>query len=436
MTANYVVSLSGLMNFFRDDPNCIAKGEVKFTSNYVLEVRVDGFEVIAKVRASMKDRSYKVGLKTDGKGAIVSGGCECPRGEWLCSHMAATAIYANKKGFSKTDLPNSWIARPKKHMKLSDNVKTTDDFFQSKKPEHRATTRPVTEEDKAVFLNSLKKNNVDCPFRWLLSPETTEETDPIAPPLIEELLPLFASNKDLFLQRVQVTPEQRQWVAEKTKEQRKSYFWGRYRRLRLTASNFGKVLKAIQRNENTGRPFPPSLFKSLKGEYNLQKKDAIIWGQMHEETALKQYKMLTGNQVLHSGLQLFPCGYLGCSPDGIIIANASAGNYGALEIKCPWKYREFTMKEMLSMEKTNNSLFKDFYFTESLQLNPEHSYWHQVQAEMTAVGATWAHFVVWTKKDLHVSLVLKDPNWDTVNIPKLSNFYLNVLLPTCYTEDE
>ena len=60
MTANYVVSLSGLMNFFRDDPNCIAKGEVKFTSNYVLEVRVDGFEVIAKVRASMKDRSYKV----------------------------------------------------------------------------------------------------------------------------------------------------------------------------------------------------------------------------------------------------------------------------------------------------------------------------------------------------------------------------------------
>ena len=38
MAAEYVVSLSGLVNFFHDDPNCIAKGEVKFTLDYVLEV--------------------------------------------------------------------------------------------------------------------------------------------------------------------------------------------------------------------------------------------------------------------------------------------------------------------------------------------------------------------------------------------------------------
>ena len=181
----------------------------------------------------MKDSSYKVGLKTDGKGAILSCSCECPRGEWICSHMAAAAIYANKKGFSKTDLLSSWIARPRKHKKQSEKVKTTDAYFTSSKPGYRATTRPVTEEDKAAFLNDLKDNDVDCPFRWLLSPETMEFIDPSAPPFIEDLLPLFASNMDMFLQKIQGTQEQRKWVAEKTKDQRQSHFWGRYRRLIL-----------------------------------------------------------------------------------------------------------------------------------------------------------------------------------------------------------
>ena len=156
---------------------------------------------------------------------------------------------------------------------------------------------------------------------------------------------------------------------------------------------------------------------------------------MHEETALAQYKVATGNQVLQSGLQLFPCGYLGRSPDGIVIPQECSGNHRALESKCPWKYRELTVQDMVVMKQETNSL-KDFFLTEDLNLNPKHSYWHQVQGEITSVGATWAHFVAWTKKDLYVTLVPKDPNWESINIPKLSNFYLNVLLPACYTVDD
>ena len=363
MAAECVVSLSGLVNFCHDDLNCIAKGEVTFTSDYVLEVQLEGFELFAKVRASMKDRSYKVGLKADGTGASLSGSCECPRGEWICSHMAAAAIYANKKGLSKTDLPNSCIARPRKHKNQSDKVKTTDAYFTSSKLGYRATTRPVTEEDKAAFLTDLTDNDVDCPFRWLLSPETTEFIDPIAPPVIDDILPLFASNRDVFLQNSQVTQEQRKWVAEETKDQLQNPFWGRYRRLRLTGSNFWKVLQAIKHNKNTGRPFLPSLFKSLTGEYTLQKRDAIIWVQMQEKTALAQYQVATGKQVLQSGLHLFPCGYLGCSPDGIVIPQECSGNHGALESKCPWKYRDLTVKVMVLMEQAKSSL-KDFCLTE------------------------------------------------------------------------
>ena len=52
--------------------------------------------------------------KVNGDGNILNNSsCECLRGSWICSHIDATAIYANRLGLSKTDLPNSWIARPK-----------------------------------------------------------------------------------------------------------------------------------------------------------------------------------------------------------------------------------------------------------------------------------------------------------------------------------
>ena len=71
--------------------------------------------------------SDSVAIIVDGEGGISDASCDCPRGSWLCSHMAATAIYANKKGLSKTDLPNSWISRPKRNATIES--KTMADFF-------------------------------------------------------------------------------------------------------------------------------------------------------------------------------------------------------------------------------------------------------------------------------------------------------------------
>ena len=108
--------------------------------------------------------------------------------------------------------------------------------------------------------------DVDFPFRWLLSVEKPMEK----PLFVEDLLPHFDNSKEEFLSCARVTPEQQIRVA-KNKEQRKSKYWGLYSRLWL-ASNFRAILKAIDRNQLKGRPFPPSLFMSLKGEYNLQTK--------------------------------------------------------------------------------------------------------------------------------------------------------------------
>ena len=167
-SAQRVVSLSGLLRFFKEDSNAVNKGEVTFNSGFVLKVVLNEMEISASVRASMKDRSYKGCLIVDGNGNIDSASCECPRGNWLCSHMAATAIYVNNKGFSKTNLPNSWIARPKQASKMQESEpQMMGDFFQSPKPNYCATSRAPNSEYAGFLLAELAQRNVDCPFRWL-----------------------------------------------------------------------------------------------------------------------------------------------------------------------------------------------------------------------------------------------------------------------------
>ena len=91
-------------------------------------------------------------LTVDGSGGIACAHCECPRGNWICSHMAATAIYANKKDLSKTDLPNSWIACPKKH--LNQQVNTVSSLFPSNKLDFTAISREVSAGDIDFLLES------------------------------------------------------------------------------------------------------------------------------------------------------------------------------------------------------------------------------------------------------------------------------------------
>ena len=43
-----------------------------------------------------------------------------------------------------------------------------------------------------------------------------------------------------------------------------------------------------------------------------------MWGQMHEFKAVQDYIKLTGNIVKPVDVVLLPCGFLGCSPDGLI----------------------------------------------------------------------------------------------------------------------
>ena len=291
-----VITLSGMLRFFKDDQNSIENGQQKFKSGFVLEVQMRDHMINGKIRASMKDKCYAVSLKVNRDGNILTGSCECPRGNWICSHMAATAIYANKRGLSKTDLPNSWIARPKQAAKQ--DGKTMEDFFPCSRPDYKATQRDVSQQDRLFLHKKLNNTAVLCPMKWLLEPEPEGlSKQSLEPVLIDDVLEEFIRDKDIFVEKCKVSEEQIAWLAEHTTEQRNCQVWGKFRRLRLTGSNSGDVLGAIERHTIFNRPYPPSLFKKLGGEYCIGTKESIMWGQMQESLAINQYMKATGNSV-------------------------------------------------------------------------------------------------------------------------------------------
>ena len=123
-----MISLAAILKFFKEDSNTFEKGEKKYQADHVLKLEINDLDVSAMVKASLKNFSYKIILALDGSGGNASWKCDCPRGNWICSHMAAAAIYTHKKGVSKTYLPNTWIKRPKtKHDKA---VTTLKSFFE------------------------------------------------------------------------------------------------------------------------------------------------------------------------------------------------------------------------------------------------------------------------------------------------------------------
>ena len=119
--------------------------------------------------------------------------------------MAATALYANKKGVSKPNLTNSWIAKPKKAAKV--DSKTVADLFPSPRPQYRATSRECTPADCDVLHRTLAKLSVDgmqCPMQWITGAEPLNQSaNLIFIYFIEELLEDFITDKDSFYQKGQ-----------------------------------------------------------------------------------------------------------------------------------------------------------------------------------------------------------------------------------------
>lgn len=179
-------------------------------------------------------------------------------------------------------------------------------------------------------------------------------------PLVEDLLLsesfLHAEDQDNWLRtQLKVTGDIINMTAEKTKGQRNNAVWAIVRKLRITASNFGQVLKAARRKRMS-----KSLLKRLLSAYNLERCPAISWGITNERAAIDSY-ILLGASVEETGVWLHESGAIGASPDGIVTHQPHcSGHTGILhfqteaakyleaeliEVKCPYSAKDMKIKD-------------------------------------------------------------------------------------------
>jgi len=132
---------------------------------------------------------------------------------------------------------------------------------------------------------------------------------------------------DFIMSQLMVSTEVIQNTAKATSGQRDNSLWASVRKGRLTASNFGSIIKSI----DSGRQPATSLMKKLLGQYDIGGLKAIQWGCTHESVAITAYEKHTNTSVTPTGIWLSTSGCLGASPDGLV------GDNEIIEVKCPFR---------------------------------------------------------------------------------------------------
>uniref|UniRef100_A0A8D8SIK0 Uncharacterized protein n=1 Tax=Cacopsylla melanoneura TaxID=428564 RepID=A0A8D8SIK0_9HEMI len=139
------------------------------------------------------------------------------------------------KHISATDSACSWRA-PKR---IEPTTSSVNMIYPSRDYE---PCEDLREEDRIWFREELKKLNRFTGFYWLLQDSPTLEPFPWL--TVKDILQQHSS-KENILNALRVSNEDIVAIADKTKGQRDNNLWFEMRFGRLTASNFGPILSAI-----------------------------------------------------------------------------------------------------------------------------------------------------------------------------------------------
>ena len=189
---------------------------------------------------------------------------------------------------------------------------------------------------------------------------------------------------EYFIRNLKVGHDIIEEVSALTTGQRDNSAWHLPRKGRLTASNFGAVLKAKRVTQ--------FLTTRLLGHYDLSRVSAIAWGVHNVEMAIKTFTAPTGPVPVQTGVWLHESGVLGASLDGLV------GGDAVLECKCPYTHRNETIAEAVK--------YKDFYLESKNGHNAlmtSHSYWDQVQGQPFLAQREYCYFTVWVTRDTVVN---------------------------------
>jgi putative phage-type endonuclease len=176
--------------------------------------------------------------------------------------------------------------------------------------------------------------------------------------------------------------------------------WHAARKGRITASSVGAILghaPYATRDDVMRRMVREWVGAEPEFEGNI----ATEYGTRNEAGALTEYVMETGNAVEAVGF-ITREDWAGCSPDGLI------GEYGGLEIKCPFGLR-----------KDETPAFKSVF--------DQPHYFDQVQFSIWVTNRSWWNFYQWSPNGTSMEKVMWSGSWQNQNLPKLRQFYAEYL---------
>lgn len=233
----------------------------------------------------------------------------------------------------------------------------------------------------------------------------------------------FSVTADPILQQIKINIEQAWFLQSNTTAQAQDKRWLQEREIRLTASNFGKVL---YRKKEPSEPFLKSIFEPK----DLSKVSSIQHGKQNEVIVRSKYARKMQKQ-LHKNFTVYECGlvvnpshpYLGASPDGKVFDPTSASPFGLLEIKCPYTWRKHSIEAACQDPNFPCEMING---VPRLKRDHKQGYYAQVQGQLALSGLPWCDFVVYLSGShtLCVERISFDTDyWNNTLLPLLSSFY-------------
>ncbi len=204
--------------------------------------------------------------------------------------------------------------------------------------------------------------------------------------------------------------------------QSKSVLWRRYRRHLVTASSVKKICAHIAK----GRYKKAAKCIDKFGSGSLDHVPAVVYGRETESTARAEFRRWlrktegAGAGVAESGLVLHETvSWCAASPDGIV--TKGNGEKALLEIKCPWRTREVSVKDA-SLDYIVNGTLKR-----------THTYYNQIQHGMYCTGTESCYFYVYSPLESLCVLVARDEGHIQDVLTTLTPYYKNYYVKNLYT---
>jgi len=237
---------------------------------------------------------------------------------------------------------------------------------------------------------------------------------------VQDILPSQSQEKaNQILEKLQITRSRQAVIEQATRGQGCNHEWRRERKQRLTASNFGRVIKMRSTTSCS------NTVMSILYPDKLDNLEAIKYGKLNESVAIEELNLRLREQGLG---HVEPCGlfvdiwkgFLAASPDGLV------GREGLVEVKCPLRCAGQSVLELTRADK-NFCLKEDGEGV--LKLKKNHNYYYQIQGQLHIANRSRCYFMVWSPLGSHHEVIEYDPDFWEESEEVLEAFYRNCLLP-------